>query len=358
MTIRITTDLLEDAAERAAALARGVDGEPEAADLASQLRHLGETGALAVDAQRDDGDIRGYAALLRAISAECFSSAFSLWAHRMVIEYVRRSSDRALLDDLLAGRRFGSIAMATAIQELSGLGSVPTRATPHDDGGFAIDGRIAWASNIQPGTVVVLPAATTTDPDGRVIVAATIGEPGFTSTPVEDLLALRATRSASLQLDGVRIAPEHVLADSLAPAKGCRPIHFLLQSALCLGLADRCIAESRRWLDGPGAVFDAAVDRLAARRDGLSRRAERFAADTRAAPPTEVTRVRFESARLASETARLESAIVGGRSYVTTNDTNRRLREAMFLPVQSPSEVQLRWELDRAGEAIVGSFEI
>jgi hypothetical protein len=42
---------------------------------------------------------------------------------------------------------------------------------------------------------------------------------------------------------------------------------------------------------------------------------------------------------------RLESTVVGGAGYAVGSPANRRFREAAFLPVQSPSEGQLRWEL-------------
>lgn len=355
---RIDEAALREAADYAAATARDVDGEPAFADLAAALRHHGSTGALAVDARRDDGDIRGYAALLRAVSAECFSSAFSLWAHRMVVEYLRGDDPTGLLDELLDGRRFGSIAMATAIQELAGLGEVPTRATPDGEGGYVVDGRIAWASNVTEGTLVILPAAVVGDDDARIVVAAVVGQQGFSSTPVADLLALGATNSASLVLEGVRIDAAHVLATSLDVCRVRRPVHFLLQSALCLGLADRCLAEAADRLEGAGGVLAGSVRRLAAERDDAAERLDRFAADTAAAPAVDVTLLRYEAARLAAEAARLESALAGGRSYVTTSATNRRLREAMFLPVQSPSEVQLRFELDRFGVDVTGTYEI
>ena len=42
-----------------------------------------------------------------------------------------------------------------------------------------------------------------------------------------------------------------------------------------------------------------------------------------------------------------ELQVVGGAGYVTESPTARRLREASFLPVQSPIEGHLRYELAR-----------
>ncbi len=59
-------------------------------------------------------------------------------------------------------------------------------------------------------------------------------------------------------------------------------------------------------------------------------------------------RVRLEAARLAVEAVALEAKAVGSRGYARGSETARRLREAAFLPIQAPTEVQLRAELARA----------
>jgi alkylation response protein AidB-like acyl-CoA dehydrogenase len=62
-------------------------------------------------------------------------------------------------------------------------------------------------------------------------------------------------------------------------------------------------------------------------------------------PERELVQLRLDCARLATASTALEAKVVGGRAYVTTNPTARRLREAAFLPIQAPTEGQLRWEL-------------
>jgi hypothetical protein len=41
----------------------------------------------------------------------------------------------------------------------------------------------------------------------------------------------------------------------------------------------------------------------------------------------------------------LELRTAGGQGYASRAAVSRRYREAAFIPVQSPSEAQLRWEL-------------
>jgi alkylation response protein AidB-like acyl-CoA dehydrogenase len=72
--------------------------------------------------------------------------------------------------------------------------------------------------------------------------------------------------------------------------------------------------------------------------------------DTRGAgtPERELVQLRLDCAHLATATTALEAKVVGGRGYVTTSPTARRLREAAFLPIQAPTEGQLRWELSHS----------
>lgn len=57
-------------------------------------------------------------------------------------------------------------------------------------------------------------------------------------------------------------------------------------------------------------------------------------------------KTRKQLTELAVDAVWLELEAAGGAGYVATSDTARRLREVAFLPVQSPSLVQLRMQLD------------
>jgi len=355
--VRTPSEIIEAATLAAAETASDVD--TAAAPLADTLHRYAALGALGLGVERTDGDIADVAGLLAGVAGECMSTAFSLWAHRMVTEYVRASAlaDRdALLADLVEGRVAGSIAMATALQESAGLGIVPTVAVPDGDG-FRVSGRIVWASNIAPGTVVIFPARVG-DTDARVLLATRVGTPGLSVRPVQGLLALDATCSAMLLFEDLPVAADAVLAHSLAPAAAQRATHYLLQTALCLGLARRALAESSERLDGPNGVLAGFQRRLDAEYAQLSEQLQTLSVDVTTTDPHAVTRLRFAAARLAHAAANQEAALTGGRGYVTLTATNRRLREAAFLPVQSPSEVQLLCELERFGDHPAENYAI
>ncbi|MFF0572725.1 hypothetical protein [Streptosporangium saharense] len=335
--------LREYVADRAAATDRGET------DLRDTLRHLGERGLLGLDATPGGTGVTDVAELLELVAAECLSSAFSCWAHRMVIEYLGAAESPALLrlrDELVEGTLVGSTAMAAALQEAAGMRTVPVVATPQADG-YRLDGPIRWASNLVPGAVIVLPARVG-DTDARVVVAVRAGDPGVSVAPPARLLALNATASSSVTLDGARVDAEHVVTDDLRSfVRRARPVLLLLQTAFCVGLTDRALEEARSAATGEGSVLAPDVEALAVRLAdvrGRARHAQRAPAE---ADPRAVTQLRFDAAELTLAATRLEATARGGLGYVTSSPTNRRLREAAFLPAQSPSEVQLRWELSR-----------
>jgi alkylation response protein AidB-like acyl-CoA dehydrogenase len=57
---------------------------------------------------------------------------------------------------------------------------------------------------------------------------------------------------------------------------------------------------------------------------------------------------RLEVARMAQLAVDVELRVAGGGGYRASSSTARRLREAAFLPIQSPTEGHLLFELERA----------
>ncbi|AYD88991.1 acyl-CoA dehydrogenase [Actinomyces sp. 2119] len=346
-------EALRDAAapfvREAAALASQVDsGQASPRPL---LSRLGEAGLLDLGVQELLGedpraaDVRAPAWLIAALARECMSTAFGLWAHRMVLDYlargVRSQATQTVLGELRAGRRLGSTAMASGLKWLAGVGDLAVRAVP-DGQGWRLTGFIPWASNLCDDSVVVLPAST---PQGTVVVW--VEARALEVRPVTGLLALNATASGTIRLHDVAVGPSQVVSTELASlAQGFKPTMLILQSAFCLGLAQRSLEEARSTQDrSANTVFHEDVAILAHELQRFCERWEAAAADTGSASMAEVLRLRLEAASLAGRATRLEATLAGGRGYQERTDASRRFREAAFLPVQSPSEGHLRWEL-------------
>jgi alkylation response protein AidB-like acyl-CoA dehydrogenase len=284
------------------------------------------------------------------------SVAFPLWCHRMVIEYLTCASlDRPALAQAIglvrAGDIVGSTALAPAIAHVVAGAPLPVTWREEHGGEIVLDGRLRWASNLYPPGCLLVTAAVHAG-GGRPILVAIPGDAaGVQVDPYPEILALGATGSSSVRLDGVRISDGWVLTTELRPfIQAIRAPFLLLQSSFALGLARRALDEVAATLRATANPYGAAFAGDASEAEATFARVADFVLDglaTRGAevPVRDVVRARLDAARLATDAVALEAKVVGGRSYLAMSGTARRLREAAFLPVQAPTEGQLRWEL-------------
>lgn len=326
--------------DRAAALDRGET------DIRTDLARIGELGLLG---RGLDGEcLDRMVAVIDEVAAESLAVGFSLWAQRMALEYIDRAPEslRARYRDALAsGTSVGVTAMAAALKHLAGLGELPLVAERTDDG-IVVDGPIHWASNVFPDSIIVFPARTTDG--GRLVAVVRADTPGIRIDNSPALLALDATSSTSLKFEGVRIPESDILTEDLAGFCGdIRPTFLMLQTSFCVGIARASLTEAGTRLHGLGEQFTFEHSELTARYESLRERLYRFAADPSDVPPAEFIRLRLDGSAVAVAATRLEATLRGGAGYATASATNRRFREAAFLPIQSPSEGQLRWELSK-----------
>jgi len=340
--------VLDDALTEATAFVRdrAVALDKCQTDVRVDIAEFGRLGLLG--AGLGDTGIGGIVTAVEQIAGESLAAAFSLWAQRMTIEYVARAPEpirAAHLDELVSGRRIGVTAMAAALKHLAGLGDLPLVGAP-TPAGYRVSGPIAWASNVFPEALIVFPFR---DETGRGYVACTgTDSAGVAAAPCPNLLALGATSSTSLRFTDVAVPDGLVITADLAGfCAGIRATFLLVQSAFCVGIARRALEESEALLRGLGEQFRGDFDALASTRDDVRARLHTQAAAPADADGAALLEVRLDAARLAVEATRLEFVLRGGAGYALSGATNRRLREAAFLPIQSPSEGQLRWELSQ-----------
>ncbi|MDA8283563.1 MAG: hypothetical protein M0Z42_09800 [Actinomycetota bacterium] len=93
-------------------------------------------------------------------------------------------------------------------------------------------------------------------------------------------------------------------------------------------------------------MFRREHDRLCADLQALGARHRRLIGDL--GPTPAVVAHRLEVARMAQRAVDVELRVAGGGGYRASSSTARRLREAAFLPIQSPTEGHLLFELERA----------
>jgi len=289
---------------------------------------------------------------LREIAAVDLSVAFGIWAHTMVITYLRTADTdyvRYVLPALENGTRPGVTGMAPAFKEAAGAGTIDLTATPAEDG-YVLNGTLAWASNLADDAVIVTAART---PSGeRLLVAFDGCAPGVTLGTPFALLGLNATSSAGITLDNVPVPAGQVLSrDFEAFISAVRPTFLILQTSECLGVADAAIDAAATRLTGVNEVLTEDVEKLRAEITHLIHTQDLIAAvldDGATVDRVKLLELRLDAARAAVDATALEVRVAGGAGYAQSSPASRRFREAAFIPVQSPSETQLKWELRRA----------
>lgn len=289
------------------------------------------------------------------VALDDMSQAFALWAHRMAIEYLHQSDAECrlrvdALPRLRAGELLGSTSFASATANYLAGTPLPLTFRRRPWGGLVVSGRIPWASNLAAPFLSVAAAANADDPADRVIFAYTEATPGLLLPAYPQLLALQATASTAPAFDEAEITPDHVLTNGFTRFVRCVfPTFLLLQGAFCWGLTRRALAEAESALRGAAEVLRPDLQALQMRALEAEHRLRTMAGST---DRTQLGRrdllaLRLAWGQLAVEAVALEQKAVGGRGYMSSSGTARRLREAAFLPVQAPTEVQLRWLLSR-----------
>lgn len=334
---------------RVAELAVAVDCD-STADRRPVLRDLASEGLLDLGLGGSKGSYLDQVRVLAELARGCMTTAFSAWAHRMTVEYVAGYAGRdfaQLADSLRSADQVGSTAMAATFRAASGQDELTVSLQQGSDGLLRATGFISWASNLYDDAVVVTGALLNGE---RKIVYFHINQSGVEVLPAENLLALDASKSGAIRLTDVAIENEQILdVEFDAFVKHVRPTFLAFQSSFCVGLAAASLSEIHE-LRGVAVSLQ---DRLSACRAELARVSnllEQFALwlDSRDGDaPTNIVRLRLDAAHLATEATQLELAIRGGQAYGAKSPTARRVREALFLPVQSPTEAQLQWELQQ-----------
>jgi alkylation response protein AidB-like acyl-CoA dehydrogenase len=339
-----------DVLDRVAQLAVTVDCD-STADRRPVLRELANEGVLDLGLPGSNGTYLDQVRVLAVLAGACMTTAFSAWAHRMSVEYIAGYAGEGfanLAAKLRAADIVGSTAMAATFRAASGQDELTVSLSDHEDGTYRATGFISWASNLHDDAVVVTGMLHNGQ---RKIVTFNIDQPGVEVLHSEKLLALDASQSGAMRLEDVRITPSQIVdVDFVAFVKSVRPTFLAFQSAFCVGLAAASLAAIHE-LRGVGVSL---ADRLAENRSELARLSDQLEQvavwlDHREGEiPLNVVRLRLDAAHLAISATQLELAIRGGQAYSAKSPTARRVREALFLPVQSPTEAQLQWELQHS----------
>ena len=348
-------------------LSHWLEAEAEALDLGHSdpqhvLSQLAAANVLRVGISPQQGGTGGNLAdaveVLASVASHSLASAFVFWGQRAFIEYVLHSPNsglrECLLPDLLSGQLAGATGLSNAMKFLSGIESLQVRARAQANG-WSLNGRLHWVTNLRKSGFVVAAAIEREAGGAPFVLAIPDGLPGLARTDDLQLMGLQSSNTAALDFQEVQVAEEWLLHDDakvFLPA--VRPAFLGLQCGLAIGLARRSLQEARNHLHGPGSALlevlheqqEQLESHVGALKTGLLD--GRFLAD-----PGALFRIRIALAEATASAVQFELQASGGKAYLSTHGSAfaRRWRESAFVPIVTPSLVQLRAELLRQARA-------
>jgi len=295
------------------------------------------------------GDVTDAVAAVAAVSERSLAAGFVLWGHRTYIEYLLQSPNLTLRDrllpDLLAGRVAGATGLSNAMKFLSGLEELQISAAREGTDTLVLTGKLPWVTNLREGGFHVAAAVACTE-GGSFIASLAHDDAGLVRSPDLDLMAMRSTSTAAITIRDLRLSPDRVIhPDAAKWLPQVRPAFLGLQCGMSIGLARRALDEARACLGaGRGVLHEPIGDlgrRLGAAEEALRQGLLSGLFQVNAAA---LFQLRIELAEIAAEAVALELQALGGRAYLTVPGRGfaRRLREAAFIPVITPSLVQLK----------------
>lgn len=328
----------------------------------SLLPQLARAGLFAIGAPKcfggDGGQTTDAIEAIAAISEISLAAGFVFWGHRTYLEYLLQSPNAALRERLappiLRGEIAGATALSNAMKFLAGLEGLQIEAR-ETQGRFVLHGKMPWVTNLRKEGFHV--AAAVARQDGSSFIASLRHDmPGLARSGDLDLVAMRATNTAAVGLAGVVITEDDIIApDAEAWLPAVRPAFLGLQCGMSIGLARRALSEAHTAAGAGRSVLSPEIDALSQR---LAYETQRLLSGVRQsnfqADPAALFRIRIALADIVAEAVRLELQAGGGACYLSPQGDHfaRRWREAAFIPVVTPSLVQLKAAL--AAQAALG----
>lgn len=328
-------------------------GAALAAEVLPRLAAGGVLGAgVAEELGGNGGDVTDGVETIAAVSECSLAAGFVFWGHRCYIEYLLQSPNTALrerlLPDLLAGRVAGATGLSNATKFLAGIEELHVSARPRADG-FVLEGRLPWVTNLRPQGFHVAAAVAHEGGRGAFIASLAHDDQGLVRSADLDLMALRASNTAAVSITDVPIDAGRVIhPDANVWLTAVRPAFLGLQCGMSIGLARRALIEARS-SHGAGRnilaepVAELTVALAALERDLL----EGLRVNAFRTKPTALFKIRIALAGIVAQAVGLELQGTGGKAYLTVLGAGfgRRWREAAFIPVVTPSLVQLKTAL-------------
>lgn len=284
------------------------------------------------------------------VSEQCLTSGYIFWCQRAMIECLVVSSNRWLqeriLPELLQADCSGAIGLNLGTEPLS----IKSSLTPET---LTLEGFLPWVSNLQPQNFIAICAAQTVTAE-PIIMAVPSSIKGLHRGEDLQLLGLQASWTSTLALNKVQLSRQWLVSETgYSFVSQVRPTLLFLQCGLSLGMVRRSLQETLQSINGINE--EVLINRLQYGHLALLN----LEAQVRKLGILEtfndshfrqIGELYIALTRLALDSVWLELEAKGQTAYFKPSGTARRLREAAFLPILSPSLLQLEQELKQSAK--------
>ncbi len=297
------------------------------------LRRLGAAGGLVGPGRTDD--LGPALRTMAEVSETCGTTGFCLWCQNTSAWYLANTANSGLRERHFAAvgaaRRLGGTALSNPMKHYARFEPLKLAGTPVP-GGYAVSGTLPWVSNLGPDHAFGLVFAT---PAGTAAAYVTCDRPGLELKRTAAFAALEGTATFALRFDRFFVAESELLAEPAEPFVRQVQAGFLL---LQLGLGFGLIRGAQR--DLIGCELPAVAEEIAAAVAPLAAQASALATTPLEPAPDylqRVLRLRLATAELALRATQTAAVGSGARGFLATAAPQRRLREALFFSILTPS---------------------
>jgi alkylation response protein AidB-like acyl-CoA dehydrogenase len=323
---------------------------------AEVMRELGAAGAFHAHAGAVGND-HGLVAAIEAmteVGSVCISTSFCVWCQDALVWYLANSENpvarQRFLGEVAQGRRLGGTGLSNPMKALSGIEPLALRGVKVP-GGYRVTGRLSFVSNVEPGHLFAGIFRLEGGQENRVMAVFEAGTENVSLVRNAHFIALEGSATYSVQIRDAFVPEEQVLSDDADTfVSKVRKGFVLLQTGMGLGAARGAARSMREDTTGRrlGAQLPLGPDDIDERCEAAAARINVLARDPQMTDRPaflEVLRARLAVSWLALEAAQAAMLQFGARGYLTGSEPARRLREAQFVAIITPSVKHILAEL-------------
>ncbi len=297
-------------------------------------------------------DLEPICSALELISGYCLTTGFLLWSQASCAWYLHCADNddvrQRYLDSLIDGDMLAGSGIANALKSGCGLEPMALRGFSHGDG-YRIGGTLPWVSNLAPNNLICCIFNEATE-DQLHMALIPCRSPGLHLQTAPRFMALDGSATFSVRFDQVPVQADQLISSDLDRfLPRIKPGLLLLQSALGAGLARSCLQLAQKRGQQSGNCHlpeqpEPLLEELAVLVQQRQALCQNLCEGSFSAVGA-LLELRLACGRLALDAAQCALLHSGASGFIQASPIQRKLREACFFTIVTPSIKQLHTEL-------------